>query len=198
MECLRPQALENEKARAIEDELKALHKTAAVRAFAPFIAAQRASGSWPMTSADSLLRRWKRDGRMKVCRAIERAIRRYLFAREKGATWAAPLSLLHLLSLEWLRDRAALWRFLAAFMKRCNVTASEPRCELRRRIAIHQNTAATGHSTVALQEILQKIGVFPKAEKERAHVSQLNLVKKHLSRDVSRARAKRVAPSVTK
>lgn len=195
-------ALKPEEMKVIERELCALRKTVEKRALVPLIRRQMANGSWP-TKADRLLRQWQRDGKAKVFCDLERAIRRYLLARENGEKWVAGanfFSLLHLLALEWLRDPEALWSFLETFMQRCSLTASDPYCELRRRIAIHQNAPTTGHDTFILQKGLEKCGLLENADvaDAKVSVSQRDLIKKHISRDVSRARAKRARMRVTK
>jgi hypothetical protein len=56
-----------------------------------FIGARLATGNWPTTTADRLLRRMKRDGQAKLRRCLERVIRRYLFAKERGESWVTSL-----------------------------------------------------------------------------------------------------------
>ena len=68
---------------------------------------------------------------------FEKAIRRYLTAKTRNATWAASLPLLEYLALEWLRDERSLWRFLDASFARWK-DFKNPKSVRHRSIVIHQ------------------------------------------------------------
>jgi hypothetical protein len=69
---------------------------------------------------------------------FEKAIRRYLTAKVRNATWSASLRLLEYLAFEWLRDERALWRFLDAAFVRWKDLLKNPKSVRRRSIVIHQ------------------------------------------------------------
>ena len=69
---------------------------------------------------------------------FEKAIRRYLTAKVRNATWSASLGLLEYLAFEWLRDDRALWRFLDAAFVRWKDLLKNPKSVRRRSIVIHQ------------------------------------------------------------
>src|SRR5258708_24237748 len=92
------------------------------------------------TTANRLLRDWKRRGNRDFFNHLSDVIRRYLFAREKGASWVASLPLVQALALEWLRDDKALWSFLEACLSRWREIASNPRSTFRRQ-AVEQQIA---------------------------------------------------------
>jgi hypothetical protein len=69
---------------------------------------------------------------------FEKAIRRYLTAKVRNATWSASLRLLEYLAFEWLRDERALWRFLDAAFARWKDLLKNPKSVRGRSIVIHQ------------------------------------------------------------
>lgn len=86
-------------------------------------------------SATRLAWRRAQRGDREFVRRLDAVIRRYLTARENSASWATSLPLLHQLSLEWLHDSAALWRFLDTVLRRWNETSSSK--EFSRDLVMH-------------------------------------------------------------
>lgn len=120
-----------------KEALAKLNSTGTEADAAQYIASLRASGTWPTSTADRLLLRRRRDGEKVLFGAMARAIRRYLFERERGAVWVRNMKLLHLLSLEWLRDEKALWQFLGMCFRQWDELKNNPQSTIRRRINIH-------------------------------------------------------------
>src|SRR5262249_35403078 len=118
----------------------------------------------------------KRHGRKKVFERLESAIRRYVQGKLNGVPWATPptpatrlsasMPLLHLLALEWLRNKQQLWLFLEACLKRWEAV-SDPRgihhqnvmmhsiCETRIALDANDNSVVDPK-----QKILPQVAVF--------------------------------------
>jgi hypothetical protein len=67
-----------------------------------------------------------------------KAVRRYLTAKVRNATWTAKLPLLEYLAVEWVRDPKALSRFLDAAFGRWRDLLGNPKSVRGRSIIIHQ------------------------------------------------------------
>ena len=143
-----------------------------------------------------LVRRRKRVGESEFFCHLDAVICRYLNARLSSATWAISLPLLHLLALEWTRDRKSLWRFIEACFQRWEeVTA--PMGTHRQNVVMHSaivdgvyhvtNSALTGPFAVnGLKEvpvILNKMGAISAADANKG-VALYNRLRRRSSRNI--------------
>jgi hypothetical protein len=102
--------------------------------YGEWVAAACSSESF-LSRAERILKKFANIDSKKF---FEKAIRRYLTAKVRNATWPAALWLFEYLALEWLRDKRALWRFLDAAFGRWRDLLGNPKSVRGRSIIIHQ------------------------------------------------------------
>ena len=109
------------------------------------------ASSYNQSKSERMISRFKKIGRDKFFDRLDSAVRRYLKARVKGASWAvskpatrvpASMSLLQLVALEWLRDKEELWRFLEACLTRWEAV-TDPKGIHQQNVMMH-NICETG------------------------------------------------------
>ena len=102
--------------------------------YGEWVAAACSSESFP-SRAGRMLNKFANIDSKKF---FEKAIRRYLTAKVRNATWTAKLPLLEYLAVEWVRDAKALSRFLDAAFGRWRDLLGNPKSVRGRSIIIHQ------------------------------------------------------------
>jgi hypothetical protein len=151
--------------------------------------------------AERILRKVREFERMDSRKFFERTITRYLTAKVQNATWAASLPLLECLSLEWLRDRRSLWKFLDAALARWK-EFNDPKSVRHRSIVIHQLNGSKlfrhtckERSTTPMRQALRLLGdsCAPRDEREKLY----SALRTQKSRELSAAKRKRSAIRVT-